>query len=442
MRPNRNLPSVRAWSVGPVLAALAAGIVLGVGRASTGGEESADAPAFQLSPDLPHDVFAPIPGATGFQSPMDSLSWQTFVALCWPASPVANGVPDRDYVIGGQPVGGYYPKGMPSSPTVWETYKDSREAITDSSTPPTPFSTKAVHVLSDVTVPFTNSPLVDQNGKPVYYEVRLNETEFDYIVANKLYDPAATHPPVSFPSGSNVTADVGSIHLKAAWKILAGPETAHPDDPARFYTAQAVIQDGATSHPATVALVGLHIAHKTASRPQWIWSTFEQVDNAPNLLPRETPITPGAYSFCNPSCAATACPPNQPVAPGSTTPVQVLRVTPIEPDAAPLNRQWQQALRSWNAKTVWQYYQLVSTQWPAEPANVKGLGMPQPTFLANTTLETFFQGPTVGKPSPQNPPHSCIGCHGMFALRRDFLFQLPRSEGDPALPDKVSDRTR
>jgi hypothetical protein len=331
---------------------------------------------------------------------------------------------------------------MPSSPTVWETYKDSREAITDSSTPPTPFSSKATHVLSDVTVPFTNSPLVDQNGKPVYYEVRLNETEFDYIVANKLYDPAATHPPVAFPHGSNVTADVGSIHVKAAWKILAGPEAPHPDDPTRFYTAQAVIQDGATSHPATVALVGLHIAHKTASRPQWIWSTFEQVDNAPNLPPPGAPIPPGAYSFCNPACAAAACPPNQPVAPGSTTPVQVLRVTPIEPDAAPLNRQWQQALRSWNSKTVWQYYQLVSTQWPAEPANVKGLGMPQPTFLANTTLETFFQGPSVGAPSPANPPHSCIGCHGMFALRRDFLFQLPRSEGDPALPEKVSDRTR
>ena len=30
-----------------------------------------------------------------------------------------------------------------------------------------------------------------------------------------------------------------------------------------------------------VALVGLHIAIKTASRPQWIWSTFEQVDNVP-----------------------------------------------------------------------------------------------------------------------------------------------------------------
>jgi len=32
---------------------------------------------------------------------------------------------------------------------------------------------------------------------------------------------------------------------------------------------------------ADIALVGLHIMIKTHYRPQWLWSTFEQVDNVP-----------------------------------------------------------------------------------------------------------------------------------------------------------------
>ena len=123
---------------------------------------------------------------------------------------------------------------------------------------------------------------------------------------------------------------------------------------------------------------------------------------------------------------------NQQTKLGSTTPVQVLRVTPIPDDKQQLNTQFQQALRMINSKNVWQYYELVDTQWPAEPGDTKDLGNPIPTFLANSVLETFFQGPTVGKVTPKNPPHGCINCHGTFAINKDFVFQLydayPRSK--------------
>ena len=42
---------------------------------------SALTPGFTPSPDLQHDVIAPDPGATGFQAPIDGMSWTTFVAL-------------------------------------------------------------------------------------------------------------------------------------------------------------------------------------------------------------------------------------------------------------------------------------------------------------------------------------------------------------------------
>ena len=43
----------------------------------------------------------------------------------------------------------------------------------------------------------------------------------------------------------------------------------------------------------TVGLVGFHIAQKTETSPQWIWSTFEHVDNlATNRLQQ---IAQGGY---------------------------------------------------------------------------------------------------------------------------------------------------
>jgi len=103
--------------------------------------------------------------------------------------------------------------------------------------------------------------------------------------------------------------------------------------------------------------------------------------------------------------------------------VQVLRITAIPPDKVALNAQYHQALTSINSKNVWQYYDLVDTQWPAEPSK-KPLGNPIPAFLANSVLETFFQGPTVGPISSKNPPHGCINCHGTYGLDKDFVFQL------------------
>jgi hypothetical protein len=40
--------------------------------------------------------------------------------------------------------------------------------------------------------------------------------------------------------------------------------------------------DNKTSEPTpaqTLGLIGMHIAMRTRSSPQWIWATFEQIDN-------------------------------------------------------------------------------------------------------------------------------------------------------------------
>ena len=126
------------------------------------------------------------------------------------------------------------------------------------------------------------NPLVAQNGAYTRYEIHFNATEFNAFAANGwsrgLNLPDASHP-ARFP--------VGSIAVKAAWRPLTAADP--PSARARAYVERAEIVDVAKTLAAghvvcsesDVALVGLHIAIKTASRPQWIWSTFEQVDNVP-----------------------------------------------------------------------------------------------------------------------------------------------------------------
>ena len=90
--------------------------------------------------------------------------------------------------------------------------------------------------------------------------------------------------------------------------------------------------------PVKVGLVGMHIAHKSVSSKQWIWSTFEQVDNLdvdtvahPNLKP----------SFFDPNCAIRV--PNQQSAKAgvnswATAPkTQIVRSIPIPADKLALN---------------------------------------------------------------------------------------------------------
>jgi hypothetical protein len=130
-------------------------------------------------------------------------------------------------------------------------------------------------------------------------------------------------------------------------------------------------------------------------------------------------------------------------APGTPTPspspVQVTRVnaipnTPAGQSTRDINTYYQQVLRG----TVWQYYQLVVTQWPANP----GIGNGKPftlmnnggvypqnagaafpaTGAVNTTMETYFQTQNDAAGAGGN---SCMSCH-YRAGQSDFSWGLNR----------------
>lgn len=390
-------------------------------------------PNYVFEPDIPHDIVTQNVGAIGFQPFVDNLGWQTFIALNWPApQPITErGVPDRQNVIGGfKQSGEGGGSTSPTGPTVWETYKNTFDIFLNPPDAPASFNAgpiipsdcgdqTATNVLYEYLQAFTGKPLIDQNGEKVWYQVNVNQVYFDYIVDNQFYvstnQKGAT---IAFPYSSNTTSTLATVKVKAAWKVMGGAGSKQPDDPSRFYTSEALLYDPATKtcRRELMGLVGMHVVVKTAQLPQWMWATFEHVDNAPDK--DSGPVAGTQYNFYNSAC--TDCPVNQPPdSITSTTPTQVMRVVPVDVTAP--NAVFQEALKDLRSDNVWQYYEMVNTQWGASPTP---LGQPnQPKYLANTTMETYLQDP-VDDPSA---PHGCINCHGTFAGNTDLDFQMERA---------------
>jgi hypothetical protein len=458
-----------------------------------------------LTSQLPGDASVPFSAPFADQCAVDQFAWQNFIALNWPAasfdpndsSKVSRGLPDTTRMIG---------DGTGDSQAVWEMYQPNSyvfainangslnppaigiEGWQTATTPPSACGGKAQKslVLTAISKAVDepagleqafSGPLVDQNGYYARYEVLLNFDAYNYIVSNHLYDTTQQNIQINFPAGDG--QQTGTIMLKASWKVLSPGEIAS----GRFHVSTAFLfnpavgsQDGTQHVPASctgpvkVGLVGLHIAHKTASMPQWVWATFEQVDNAPD---RGDPGTGRMWSFFNPSCSN--CQPNtQPTCPNQIgsggsplcdwqpniqhpgTSTQVLRDIPVSDDVpGPLiNQDVQQRLKKVSSKSVWQFYQLVDAQWPLKPCgSIAGCqagqvpvqcafpdfscaaAQPIPAMLSNTTMETYFQSKSSAKPQRG----TCLGCHGALAGTQqgnfsDFTFELENAHTPPTKP--------
>ncbi len=391
------------------------------------------------SPRPPADVCIP----KGFtELPIeffDDYSWRMFVAMVWPAAPGQRGVPDPRQSIGA------------SGPRVFETEKPLWEVFhADGSAPAADFNTygSAAHNACNLKPEFgelilgtspaaddvgqagngeLTGPLVAQNGRYVHYQTLFNREIFDRIVSGKFYlRSALPEIPSPRPKTPVIEFPLGSIALKAAWVEMAGFS---PEQVRRFYTRQAMILDPATGQcsRATVGLAGLHVMQKTPGRPQWIWSSFEQVDSVPPARVG----APGKFIFHDGSGAPMPAEsplklsplPAQPAAP-----FNVIREkeAPIHPKTAFLNLLYERLLKG----TVWENYQLVVTQWPrldgdqsvpvpaAQNGDVSntfpGVGGATSAF-ANVVMETFDQG---------RVQLGCMSCHNRARMNGDFLWSV------------------
>jgi hypothetical protein len=407
--------------------------------------QSADAlPLPPLSSTIPLEISVPQqkPNLQDLQDDFDLFSWQSFVAVNWPAGPDGNPKP-------GVSIG-------PDVPTVWENWKESRDIFLPGGATPPPWGQdppppdvckgqgaatlnltqigKTPNVLDESGEPFETGPLIDQNGQYVRFAIMANQDMFNTIVSDGLYSKAGQArfaQPANFaqPKGSK---NVGAIMVKSSWKVMGAN-----DDVSRFHTIQALVYTNPGEHEGiaaackrqTVGLVGLHIAHKTADEPQWVWSTFEHVDNVPS---QGEPIDKPHYNFydknCTKNCDANE-PPPRPWNPNAayTQPTQVVREIPLTASTKALNARYQAALLKNYPGTVWANYELISTQWPTNASNpTDPTGNPAPSFLANATLETYIQGKV-----PQTSS-SCTACHNNATmtngLSSDFTYLLQRAQ--------------
>jgi hypothetical protein len=423
-------------------------------------------PPIVVSPVVPGDVnvTATIVSIEAFQPDFDVYSWNSFIALNWPVGP--DGKADPAQKIGAHG----------DNDTVWEHYRDVRDVFLPGGKKPTWDGTqqppppegralwkpgmrvltqvgKTPTVLTDFSQPFNTGPLIDQNGVYTRFEILINKSMFDYIVSNSLYSKAGQKvftPPVKFQCGSLASKDhpaiEGAIMVKSSWKEIT------PAEKPRFHSEEALVCTNASKNPkypascrvATMGLVGLHIAHKTKSASQWLWSTFEHVDNAPTEADVRSGHLKAHYNYYNPQCPAGTCPANQiPPRPWNPTQVSSFHTQVVRNDlfnlpiyaesAADRNADAQALLKSVNPDSVWQNYELISTMWPTDTGSCAAnpsdpVGAPAPTFLANTTLETYIQR----NPPQPNVTSQCILCHNNATMTTpvpsDFTYILERAQ--------------
>jgi hypothetical protein len=365
----------------------------------------------------------------GLQQGFDFYSWLTFLALNSPAD-------------GKTPIGKGPGKGG-DAPTIWESWKEMGDVMLPGGAKPAPWGSPGVippkcqslggpnsvvirmagktpNVLSATNQPFKTGPLIDQRGFYARFELLMNKPMFDYIVTNTLYSKQGQqnfNGTVSFPVGnvtSGTTGTIGAIMVKATWKAM-GPN----DNPLQFHKVDALVYTPPSDNPKvaescvkqTMGLAGLHIAHKTLNEPQWLWSTFEHVKNAPTQADVNAKKLRPPYNFYNANCSPSKCAVNEPPPrpwdpnkqpfPGGFK-SQVTRIIPQTQEVLDMNASFQGILKG----TVWANYMLISTQWPTNATSkTDPTGLPAPTYLANTTLETYIQGKV-----PQSSSN-CIACH-------------------------------
>jgi hypothetical protein len=170
-----------------------------------------------------------------------------------------------------------------------------------------------------------------------------------------------------------------------------------------------------------VGLVGLHIVQKTPTRPQWIWSSFEHVDN----VPPPAPGAPGNFTFNKGD--GTAMPVRNPftasrvLTPPTAPPFNVVRVKPVHPSTVMTNAAYHAALAP---SSKWRFYQLVMTQWPLVPSSPSTDGDTPNTFPGDGGDTTAFSNITMEAFEQRNISTGCMSCHNQTRTTTDFVWSL------------------
>lgn len=289
--------------------------------------------------------------------------------------------------------------------------------------------------------------VVDQNGQIIWYSTHMNPAYFQFVQKYGGAGYAKAPATLNFP--------VGAAVFKASWRVVQDGE-----DTSKSYTEKTtvpllvnnpcggiMVDPSGKTRSVTVALVGLHVVGVTENHPEFLWASFEHDNNAPDLPPHIAPNSPDPVSkqnfafyaantpanACNPQCVnlQVTDPVKQTVGPITNVFRQYGQGGPNPPqrggdiknvnDAA---RQEMSTMGKLNPpqpkETVWANYRLIGTLWLAQPGTLQpGIGQLEvcgvgSVNLANSTLETYFQGPQNNFNG--NNVSNCFMCHNTAAF--------------------------
>ncbi|NWA29794.1 exo-alpha-sialidase [Pseudomonas gingeri] len=455
------------------------------------------------NPQLPADL------ATGLShTDYATFAWRSFIALNNAANtplPANRGV--------GNPGSSFADSGklpQSSSPLLWQTFAHRTEL----------FPAVGENTAGGPTRPFASNPQYTYTGfskgiplaPGASFAHYNNLDEATQIGQNAIFFPV--NPPRAAMNGSNyapsndsqilfeakanpviyayaqglssypehIVLPDGALEVKAAWRKLADIPVAQR---ARYYTATVVTYHGndaaPVAHNEEYALVALHIIHKTANYPTFIFATFEHEDAL--TLPDKSPT--GLYYIANYNKVAylpdngsapvatfsdgntthTVTLPRGDVADSAHTPpiysgtngipkgqagpIRVVQPQTIYSEVTAVNNQVKQLMDGSSAfnNSVWKHYRLKGVQ--AIPSSTE---IDPDYYLANILVESSQPGIQLfrgGNKFPQDTPtltnmrtmknikvpdydHStgsqtmggCMGCHGIAqsTLKQGFSF--------------------
>jgi hypothetical protein len=306
----------------------------------------------------------------------DKYAWKLFVALNWPADP-AQKVADPSK-----------PFGAPG-PVVWETWRNIMQGAPDTVFPalgadpgpwlgsgspaiarqerqfdPAPRQLQVFRAIENALRPTDRPGLAPAFDAAVGAgnEVRMNQSAYEFVRQSNLYNVEGQV--AQFAAGKeNLNFPPNAKEVKAQWRKIK-----EADKP-RYHWAEVTLNNG---QKESWGLTALHIS--TKDLPNWLWTTFEHIDNK---TPGQVDGGPPNLGWMTKSSDKFACP-----------------SPPHDCEKAPTGIGVQ--------GTKWENYRLRGSQIDF----VTSFGTP--TVLANGQIEAPFQRRS-----------SCITCHARATISRD-----------------------
>ncbi len=407
-------------------------------------------PVATLSAEVPGDICLPDGEKEPNSYAVDHMAWKAFVALSWPVT--GAGAPDPK----GPLAADHQPDGHRIA---WQNWRSPDELLQlarqkEGVVTKADWSTQAelpvecnaepgslllhrtgkvgdsVHALGlEGLESVSGGPAIDQNGRVVLVETRMNRTMWDVVVSGRFYEPGRSDRGLSFPNHHGDTAyGTGAMAVQAGWVIIDGVE----DGDTSLHVREAyVYQEGNELRPAVcdktlVGLVALQLAHKAGvGDDHWVWSVFENTAVATldeGAAPREYMFQTGGC----PNLGADVC---EAVEAGNRT--EAIRCCPntdlhgrlgpearLSDDRRPTHLTrldaWSdfsnctEAYRDALIGTPWSNFVLVGAQYLQDPdadTVAEGAG---PRTLRSLTLEPWAAEWTD---DGQDTTSSCLGCH-------------------------------